>query len=75
MSASRTEYLNKLVSMANQVVENQQYGKDEKQLHAAVYNHLKRFWTPKMQRAINDDIGSLSNNLHPILPAVFKQLV
>jgi len=52
---------NKLVRMANQIADNFNYGDRDKSV-AGVLDHLMRFWTPDMKRAIveqqrSGDIG------------------
>ena len=42
---------NKLVRMANQIADNFNYGARDKAV-AGVLDHLVRFWTPDMKRAI-----------------------
>lgn len=42
---------NKLVRMANQIADNFDYGDDDKAV-AGVLDHLMRFWTLDMKRAI-----------------------
>ena len=47
---------NKLVRMANQIADNFAYG-DRNKAVAGVLDHLVRFWTPDMKRAIVDQQG------------------
>ncbi len=69
-----TEYLDKLVNMANQIVENLQFGKTEEALQADAFSHIKRFWTPTMYQAIIENMESLSDQLHPVSIKIFNQL-
>ncbi len=68
------EYLDKLVNMANQIVENLQFGKTEEVLQADAFSHIKRLWTPAMYQAIIENMESLSEQLHPVSIKVFNQL-
>lgn len=43
---------NKLVRMANQIADNFDYGPSQDKAVAGVLDHLTRFWTPDMKRAI-----------------------
>lgn len=69
-----TEYLEKLTGMANQIVQNLEFGKLEEKLQAEVYSHIKRFWTPMMYQAIIENIDALRDQLHPVAIKVFEQL-
>ena len=42
----------KLVKMANQIAANSDYGSDKEKVAAVVADHLTRFWTPAMRKAI-----------------------
>ncbi len=42
----------KLVKMANQIAANSDYGADKEKIAATIADHLTRFWTPEMRKAI-----------------------
>ena len=42
----------KLVKMANQIAANSDYGADKEKIAATIADHLTRFWTPAMRKAI-----------------------
>jgi hypothetical protein len=42
----------KLVRMANQIAANSDYGSDKDKIAATVADHLTRFWTPAMRKAV-----------------------
>src|SRR5882672_7921879 len=44
--------IEKLVRMANQIAANSDYGPDKEKVAATVADHLTRFWTPAMRKAI-----------------------
>jgi len=45
---------NKLIRMANQIAENFDYGSNRDEAVAGVLDHVQRFWTQEMKRAIVD---------------------
>jgi formate dehydrogenase subunit delta len=59
----------KLVKMANQIAANSDYGPDRDKIAATIADHLTRFWTPEMRRAI---IEGHQKNLCALSPMAAK---
>lgn len=64
---------NKLVRMANQIADNFDYGKRDKAV-AGVSDHLTRFWTPDMKRAIVEHRQSGKGGLNEIADEAVRSL-
>jgi len=61
--------VDKLVKMANQIAANSDYGPDKEKIAATVADHLTRFWTPAMRKAI---IEGHQRNLFDLTPMAAK---
>jgi formate dehydrogenase subunit delta len=64
---------NKLVRMANQIADNFSYGDRDKAV-AGVLDHLVRFWTPDMKRAIIEQHQGGDIGLNDIAAAAIEAL-
>lgn len=65
---------NKLVRMANQIADNFDYGPDKDKAVAGVLDHLTRFWTPEMKRAIIEHQQSGADGLSTVASAAVTKL-
>ena len=66
--------LDKLVKMANQIAANSDYGSDKNKVAAVVADHLTRFWTPAMRKAIIEGHRKNSIALTPTAASAVEQL-
>jgi formate dehydrogenase subunit delta len=67
--------IDKLVKMANQIAANSDYGSDKEKVAAVVADHLTRFWTPAMRKAIIDGHGQKLLDLTPVAARAVEKLV
>jgi formate dehydrogenase subunit delta len=65
----------KLVKMANQIAANSDYGADKEQVAAVVADHLTRFWTPAMRKAIIEGHQKKLVDLTPMAAQAVEKLV
>ena len=65
----------KLVKMANQIAANSDYGPDKDKIAAVVADHLTRFWTPAMRKAIIDGHAKKLLDLTPTAARAVEKLV
>jgi formate dehydrogenase subunit delta len=56
-----------LVKMANQIGQFFQFEPDQNQAVSDVASHLKRFWDPRMRKAIISHVQSGGEGLQPIV--------
>ena len=64
----------KLVKMANQIAANSDYGPDKDKIAAVVADHLTRFWTPAMRKAIIDGHQKKLIDLTPMAAKAVEKL-
>jgi len=64
----------KLVRMANQIAANSDYGADKEKVAAVVADHLTRFWTPAMRKAIIDGHRKKLADLTPMAAQAVERL-
>ena len=67
--------IDKLVKMANQIAANSDYGPDKDKVAAVVADHLTRFWTPAMRRAIIEGQSKHLIDLSPVAARAVEKLV
>jgi formate dehydrogenase subunit delta len=67
--------IDKLVKMANQIAANSDYGTDKDKVAAVVADHLTRFWTPAMRRAIIESQSKNLIDLSPVAARAVEKLV
>jgi len=67
--------IDKLVKMANQIAANSDYGTDKDKVAAVVADHLTRFWTPAMRRAIIEGQSKNLIDLSPVAARAVEKLV
>jgi hypothetical protein len=65
----------KLVKMANQIAANSDYGADKEKVAAVVADHLTRFWTPAMRKAIIEAHRAKRIDLTPMAAQAVEKLV
>ena len=65
----------KLVRMANQIAANSDYGADKEKIAATIADHLTRFWTPEMRKAIIEGQQKKVVDLTPIAARAVDKLV
>jgi hypothetical protein len=65
----------KLVKMANQIAANSDYGPDKEKVAAVVADHLTRFWTPAMRKAIIEGHANKRVDLTPMAARAVDKLV
>ena len=65
----------KLVKMANQIAANSDYGADKEKVAAVVADHLTRFWTPAMRKAIIEGHQKKLVDLTPMAAKAVEKLV
>jgi len=65
----------KLVKMANQIAANTDYGPDQDKIAATVADHLTRFWTPAMRKAIIEGHRQQITELSPTAARAVEKLV
>ena len=65
----------KLVKMANQIAANSDYGPDKDKIAAVVADHLTRFWTPAMRKAIIEGHHEKIVELTPMAAKAVEKLV
>ena len=65
----------KLAKMANQIAANSDYGPDKEKVAAVVADHLTRFWTPAMRKAIIEGHRKNVADLTPTAARAVEQLV
>jgi hypothetical protein len=65
----------KLVKMANQIAANSDYGPDKEKVAAVVADHLTRFWTPAMRKAIIEGHRDKRVALTPMAAQAVEKLV
>ena len=65
----------KLVKMANQIAANSDYGADKEHIAAVVADHLTRFWTPAMRKAIIEGHQKKLVDLTPMAAQAVEKLV
>jgi hypothetical protein len=65
----------KLVKMANQIAANSDYGSDKEKVAAVVADHLTRFWTPAMRKAIIEGHRNKRIDLTPMAAQAVEKLV
>jgi len=65
----------KLVKMANQIAANSDYGSDKEKVAAVVADHLTRFWTPAMRKAIIESHQRKAVELTPMAARAVDKLV
>jgi hypothetical protein len=66
--------VDKLVRMANQIAANSDYGSDKDKVAATVADHLTRFWTPAMRKAIIEGHRSNLVDLSPTAARAVEKL-
>ncbi len=64
----------KLVKMANQIAANSDYGADKEKVAATVADHLTRFWTPAMRKAIIEGHQKKLADLTPMAAQAVEKL-
>ena len=64
----------KLVKMANQIAANSDYGADKEKVAATVADHLTRFWTPAMRKAIIEGHRDKRIDLTPMAAQAVEKL-
>jgi formate dehydrogenase subunit delta len=64
----------KLVKMANQIAANSDYGADKEHIAATVADHLTRFWTPAMRKAIIEGHRKKLVDLTPMAAQAVEKL-
>jgi hypothetical protein len=67
--------IDKLVKMANQIAANSDYGSDKNKIAAVIADHLTRFWTPAMRKAIIEGHRKKLVYLTPTAARAVEQLV
>lgn len=67
--------VHKLVKMANQIAANSDYGSDQDKIAATVADHLTRFWTPAMRKAIIEGHRQKAIGLSPAAERAVEKLV
>jgi hypothetical protein len=67
--------IEKLVKMANQIAANSDYGPDRDKIAATVAEHLTRFWTPAMRKAIIEGHRQKLVDLSPTAARAVEKLV
>ena len=67
--------IDKLVKMANQIAANSDYGSDKNKIAAVIADHLTRFWTPAMRKAIIEGHRKKLVDLTPTAARAVEQLV
>jgi hypothetical protein len=67
--------IEKLVRMANQIAANSDYGSDNDKIAATIADHLTRFWTPAMRKAIIDGHQKKVVDLSPTAARAVEKLV
>ena len=65
---------NKLVRMANQIADNFDYGSDKAHAVAGVLDHIVRFWTNDMKKAIIEQQQAGDIGLNAIAAAAIGEL-
>ena len=65
----------KLVRMANQIAANSDYGSDKDKIAAMVADHLTRFWTPAMRKAVIEGHQGNLLDLSPTAARAVEKLV
>ena len=65
----------KLAKMANQIAANTDYGPDQDKIAATVADHLTRFWTPAMRKAIIEGHRQKVVDLSPAAARAVEKLV
>ena len=64
----------KLVKMANQIAANSDYGSDKEKIAATIADHLTRFWTPAMRKAIIEGHRNKRADLTPMAAQAVEKL-
>ena len=64
----------KLVKMANQIAANSDYGSDKEKIAATIADHLTRFWTPAMRKAIIEGHAGKRVDLTPMAAQAVEKL-
>jgi formate dehydrogenase subunit delta len=67
--------IEKLVKMANQIAANSDYGPDKDKIAASIADHLTRFWTPAMRKAIIEGHRQHLVDLTPTAAHAVEKLV
>jgi hypothetical protein len=67
--------MQKLVRMANQIAANSDYGSDKDKIAATVADHLTRFWTPAMRKAVIEGHQKKLLDLSPAAARAVDRLV
>lgn len=73
MTAIRADAMNKLVRMANQIAGGFRALPHE-QAVAAIADHIRSFWTPKMRRDIAAHLNEGGTGLDPLAMAAVEKL-
>jgi formate dehydrogenase subunit delta len=66
--------IDKLVKMANQIAANSDYGPDKDKVASVVADHITRFWTPAMRRAIIEGHSKQLIDLTPMAAKAVEKL-
>jgi hypothetical protein len=67
--------LDKLAKMANQIAANSDYGPDKDKLAGVIADHITRFWTPEMRKAIIEGHRANKLVLTPMATRAVEKLV
>jgi NADH-dependent formate dehydrogenase delta subunit FdsD len=67
--------VDKLVKMANQIAANSDYGSDKDRIAGTIADHLTRFWTPAMRKAIIEGHQKKLVDLSPTAARAVEKLV